>query len=415
MNGIVSKENSFLEPHFMTVAIRPAQLAEDAAVCAEYRHRLHRYPEIGLDLPHSEAIIVEALESFGPDEIVRGVGGKGVTGVVAVVKGSRPGRTVGVRADYDALGLDEKTGKEWASELGKHMHACGHDGHTATLLAAVRYLCRHRDFAGTFAAVFQPGEEGFAGGRFMIEDGLAVRFGIEEFYALHSEPTVELGKVALVEGYATANADIFDIRFEGKGGHGSRPHLSKDPVVAACEAVMALQTIPSRSVSPDDAAIVSVGSIQGGSPDSTSVIPQFARLRGTSRSYTPEVQDTIERRMKAIAGGIAAAYEMTAEVEYTRLYPAMYNNPDCVEAAREALREALGEENVLQWHRNAGGEDFAFMLRARPGCLFRLGMKDEDPAHGSPLHSQNFDFNDRAIPVGAASLLTVALSRMAGN
>lgn len=396
----------------MTVIVHPADLEEDAKVCAEVRHKIHRHPEMGLNLPKSEALLVESLKSFGADEVVTHVGGEGVTGIVAIVAGNRPGRTIGLRADYDALGLDEATGKPWASELPKRMHACGHDGHAATLLAAVRYLCRHRDFAGRLAAVFQPGEEGYAGGRYMVEDGLAERFDISEFYALHSEPQVELGKVALVEGYATANADVFEIEFEGMGGHGSRPHLAKDPIVAASEAVLALQTIASRSVSPDDTAIVSVCNITSGTANSVSVIPQTAVLRGTSRSYTPEAQDIIERRLREIAAGVAMTYGMKADVKYTRLYPAMHNDPELTRKAREALQESLGAENVKFWHRTPGGEDFAFMLRKRPGCLFRLGLKDEDPAHDSPVHSQFFDFNDKAIATGASSLLTVALTRM---
>lgn len=397
----------------MSVIVRPADLVEQAKALAEVRHQIHRHPEIGLCLPHTEAIIVENLQKFGVDEIARNVGGKDVTGVVAVIRGSRPGRTIGVRADFDALGLNEKSGKPWACTMEKHMHACGHDGHTSTLLAAVSWLCAHRDFAGTVCAIFQPGEEGYAGGRCMIEDGLIERFGIEEFYALHCDPSVPYGKVGFIPGYATANADIFDIRFEGKGGHGSRPHLSKDPVVAACEAVMAFQTIAARSVSPDDAAVVTVGSIQGGSPDSTSVIPQFATLRGTARSYEPHVQDIIEHRLEAISKGIAQAYEMNVEVNYQRMYPSMFNNPERVAEAMGLARESLGEENVLELKRSAEGEDFAFMLRAKPGLLFRLGMKDGDPCHESSLHSQTFDFNDNAIAIGASLLLTIALTRAA--
>ncbi|MCG5031038.1 amidohydrolase [Mesosutterella sp. OilRF-GAM-744-9] len=399
----------------MSILVKPAELQEDARVCAEIRHQIHREPEVGLNLPHTAEKIVEALKAFGVDEIATHVGGPDVTGIVALVRGNCPGRTIGLRADYDGLGLDEMTGKPWASGLRKRMHACGHDGHVATLLAAVRWLCRHRDFKGTLAAIFQPGEEGFAGGRRMLEDGLVDRFGIEEFYALHSEPRVELGKVALIEGYATANADVFEITFEGRGGHGSRPHLARDPIVAASEAVLAFQSIVSRNVNPDDTAVVSVCSILSGTPEATSVIPQTAVLRGTCRCYKPDVQDIIETRMKTIAAGIAAAYEMKAEVKYTRLYPAMYNNPERVREAKALLQGSLGEENVQPWQRNAGGEDFAFMLAAKPGCLFRLGMKDEDSAHGAALHSQCFDFNDKAISTGASALLTIALNRMAAQ
>ncbi len=396
----------------MKTLITPADLSEDAKAAAEIRHALHQVPEIGLNLEQSENLIVKALEEFGADEIIRGVGGEGVTGVVALIRGNREGRTIGLRADYDALSLLEKTGKSWASKTSGRMHACGHDGHAATLLAVVKWLARNRDFAGTLAAIFQPGEEGYAGGRLMIEDGLAERFEIDEFYALHSEPRLPLGTVGLIEGYATANADIFEITFEGKGGHGSRPHLSKDPIVAASEAVLALQTIASRSANPAETAVVSVCSMTAGKLDSVSVIPQSAVLGGTTRSYEPAVQDMIEERMKEIAAGVALTHGMKAEVNYTRLYPSMYNNPERVKEAKALLRESLGEENVIDWERNPGGEDFSFMLQKRPGCLFRLGMKDEDPAHGAPLHSQAFDFNDRAIATGASALLTIALNRM---
>ncbi len=396
----------------MTILIHPEDLAPVVSAAADLRHKLHRHPEIGLDLPNTEKLLLEGLRKIGVDEIVKNIGGKGVTGTIAVIRGRKPGRTIGLRADSDALPLDEHSGSPWSSELPKHMHACGHDGHTATLFAVASWLVKHRDFAGNLVCIFQPGEEGFAGGRHMIEDGLAERFGIDEFYALHSEPTLELGKIGFVPGYATGNADVFEITFEGKGGHGSRPHLAHDPIVAASEAVMAFQTISSRSVMPDKTAVVSVCSVQAGNPEGTSVIPRTAVLRGTTRSYEPDVQDTIERRMREIASGIAAAYEMKAEMKYTRLYPAMYNNPDRVRDARALVEQSLGKENVVDWHRNPGGEDFSFMLNARPGCLFRLGMKDEEAAHGAALHSQYFDFNDKAIAVGASALLTIALNRM---
>lgn len=401
---------SFREGITMPILIQPADLRASADLAADIRHRIHRHPETGLYLPHTEEVILEALQTFGVDEIHTRVGGPDVSGIVAVIRGNRPGRTVGLRADSDALPLNEKTGCPWSSETPGRMHACGHDGHVATLLAAVHWLAAHRDFAGTLCAIFQPGEEGYAGGRHMIEDGLVERFGIDEFYALHAEISVPVGSVAFVPGYATANADLFEIEFEGKGGHGSRPHLARDPVVAAGEALLALQTIPSRSVEPGKAAVVSVCSLTAGNTGGTSVIPQKALLRGTTRSFEPEVEDTIETRMKQIAEGIALANDMTAEVRYTRLYPAMYNDPDRTADARALAEALLGSDRVETFRRTPGGEDFSFMLRARPGCLFRLGMRDE--THTAGVHNEGFDFNDRAIPVGAAVLLTVALNRM---
>ena len=286
------------------VIVKPEEMRECAQVAAQVRHTIHAYPEVGLNLTQTEKTIVEALKSFGCEAIETRVGGADVAGVVCVIKGDQPGRTIGLRADSDALPLNENTGVPYASTRAKHMHACGHDGHVATLLAVVKYFMEHRHFAGTLVAIFQPGEEGFAGARHMVEDGLVERFGIDEFYALHAEPTLDVGTVGFVSGYATANADAFEIVFEGQGGHGSRPQFSKDSIVAMGEAILALQTIVSRNVSPYYAAVVSICCAQSGDPDGTSVMPQKALLRGTTRSYEPEVQDLIERRMNEIAQGI---------------------------------------------------------------------------------------------------------------
>ncbi len=392
------------------VIVKPEQMLECAERAAQIRHSIHCYPEVGLNLTQTEKTIVEALKSFGCETIETRVGGADVAGVVCVIKGDLPGRTIGLRADSDALPLNENTGLPYASTRAKHMHACGHDGHVATLLAVVKYFMEHRHFAGTLVAIFQPGEEGFAGARYMVEDGLVERFGIDEFYALHAEPSLDVGSVGFVPGYATANADAFEIVFEGQGGHGSRPQFAKDSIVAMGEAILALQTIVSRNVAPNYAAVVSICCAQSGDPNGTSVMPQKALLRGTTRSYEPEVQDLIERRMNEIAQGIAQTYGIKAKVNYTRLYPAMYNTPENVQAAREIAAQAIGAENVKEFSRTAGGEDFSFMLLERPGCLFRLGMKDAD--HTAPVHNEQFDFNDKAIATGAAVLASIALTRM---
>lgn len=392
------------------VIVKPEEMSECAQVAAQVRHTIHAYPEVGLNLTQTEKTIVETLKSFGCEAIETRVGGADVAGVVCVIKGDQPGRTIGLRADSDALPLNENTGVPYASTRAKHMHACGHDGHVATLLAVVKYFMEHRHFAGTLVAIFQPGEEGFAGARHMVEDGLVERFGIDEFYALHAEPTLDVGTVGFVPGYATANADAFEIVFEGQGGHGSRPQFSKDSIVAMGEAILALQTIVARNVSPYYAAVVSICCAQSGDPDGTSVMPQKALLRGTTRSYEPEVQDLIERRMNEIAQGIAQTYGIKATVNYTRLYPAMYNTPENVQAAREIAAQAIGAANVKEFSRTTGGEDFSFMLLERPGCLFRLGMKDAN--HTAPVHNEEFDFNDKAIATGAAVLASIALTRM---
>ena len=350
----------------MTIVIHPEDLSEDAAFAVPVREALHSDPEIGLHLPKTEARILAALKALKIDDVHTNIGGGAVSGIVAILRGTKPGRTIALRADTDALPIEEKTGKDYASRTPGRMHACGHDGHTAALLTVLSYLSRHRDFAGTLIAVFQPGEEGFAGSRYMIEDGLVEKFGIEEFYALHGDASVDLGKVAFFPGYAMANADA-----------------------------------------------VSVCSIEAGTREGTSVIPQSATLRGTVRTYEKDVQDLIELRMHEIANGIAVMFGMNPTVTYNRLYPALYNDPERTAEARSLAETALGKENVIDFHRIPGGEDFAFMLQKRPGCIFRLGIRDRD--HQSPVHTDTFDFNDEAIETGAAVLLTVALNRMAEN
>lgn len=395
----------------MSIIIKPSQLEESAKLGAQFRHCIHEEPEIGLYLPKTQEKIVEALKSFGIKEISTFVGGANVTGVVAVIEGNRPGKTIGLRADSDALPLEEKTGVEWSSKIPMTMHACGHDGHVGTLLAAVHYINQHRDFAGRLVAIFQPGEEGFAGGRYMIEDGLVQKFGIDEFYALHAEPMLPVGCVGFIPGFATANADIFKITFTGVGGHGSRPHLTKDPLVAACECVLSLQTIVSRSVDPNQTAVVSAGCISCGNEKGSSVVQKTATIVGTTRSFEKEVQDIIIQRMQQIVDGTALSNDMEGKLEYTKLYPAMFNSPEHVEKAKALLEEALGPDKVKLMIRRAGGEDFSFMLQAKPGCLFRLGVQDE--THNASVHNPEFDFNDKAIATGAACLLTIALNRAA--
>ena len=395
----------------MPIIIKPSQLEESVKLGAQFRHCIHEEPEIGLYLPKTQDKIVTALKSFGIKEISTFVGGANVTGVVAVIEGSRPGKTIGLRADSDALPLEEKTGVEWSSQVPMAMHACGHDGHVGTLLAAVHYINQHRDFAGRLVAIFQPGEEGFAGGRYMIEDGLVQKFGIDEFYALHAEPMLPVGCVGFIPGFATANADIFKITFTGVGGHGSRPHLTRDPLVAACECVLSLQTIVSRSVDPNQTAVVSAGCISCGNEKGSSVVQKTATIVGTTRSFEKEVQDIIIQRMQQIVDGTALSNDMKGKLEYTKLYPAMFNSPEHVEKAKALLEEALGLDKVKLMIRRAGGEDFSFMLQAKPGCLFRLGVQDE--THNASVHNPEFDFNDKAIATGAACLLTIALNRAA--
>lgn len=391
--------------------ITAEKLATYAQSASEVRHLLHQKPEVGLKLTETEKIIISRLQTIGCKEIHTQVGGKNISGIVAVIHGLHPGKTIGLRADSDALALTEKTNVSYISTHDGCMHACGHDGHVATLLAVCHYLCEHRDFAGTVVAIFQPGEEGFAGARLMIEDGLVERFQIDEFYALHADPLLPVGQVSFTSGYSTANADAFEVTFEGKGGHGSRPQYLNDTVVAMGEAIGALQTIASRNASPDDTCVVSICYAKAGDSQSVSVVPQEATFGGTTRSYQPEVRDLIEKRIGEICNGIALAYNIKAHYHYKRLYPSMYNTPELVKEAKRLSALCIGEENIKDLGRKPGGEDFSFMLNARPGCLFRLGVCDKD--HQAALHSSGFDFNDKAITVGATLLLNMALNRMA--
>lgn len=391
------------------IFVTPQALQSYALNGADIRHQIHAHPEEGLQLTHTQDTIVKSLKSFGCEDIHTQVGGPDVAGVVAVIKGAKEGRTIGLRADSDALPLVEKTGKPYASQIEGCMHACGHDGHVATLLTVCHYLMDHRDFAGTVVAIFQPGEEGYAGAHHMLDDGLTDRFGIDEYYALHSEPMVPLGQVGFISGFATANADCFEVRFKGTGGHGSRPQLVQDSIVAMGEAISAIQTIASRNCSPDKACVVSVCYVKAGDAKGSSVIPQEAVFGGTTRSYEPEVRALIEKRIGEICQGVGMAHGVEVDYRYNKLYPSMYNTPERVTEAKRLAKLALGESNVLDLERKPGGEDFSFMLQARPGCLFRLGLGD--PEHQDALHSSTFDFNDKGIAYGAAVLLTVALNR----
>lgn len=397
----------------MSRIVSPAELEESAKIGIEIRRRIHEEPELGLSLVKTQEKILSALKSFGIEEVTANVGGPEVNSVVAVVRGDKPGRTIGLRADADALPLTEITGLPWASRTEGKMHACGHDGHVATLLTALHYLQNHRDFAGTVVGIFQPGEEGYAGARYMIEDDLVERFGIDEFYALHADPMVDAGSLALISGFGTANADMFKITFEGVGGHGSRPHLAKDPVLAASHCVLSLQTIVSRNVAPDEAAVISVGFMQAGSEGGPSVIPQTAKICGTTRTYESEVQEKLIERMQKVVESTAQMFDMKGTLEYTKLYPAMFNSPAHVEECRRLLEKMLGAGRVGSMKRRPGGEDFSFMLQKKPGCLFRLGTKDGD--HTAGVHNPAFDFNDKAMATGAAALVTIALNRAASE
>ncbi len=362
---------------------------------AEWRRDIHAHPELMFDVHRTAGLVEEKLKDFGCDEVVTGLGR---TGVVGVIRGrdTASGRVIGLRADMDALPIVEETGAPYASENQGAMHACGHDGHTAMLLGAAKYLAETRNFDGTAVVVFQPAEEGGAGGKVMVDDGLMERFGIQEVYGMHNFPGLPVGQFAIRPGPMLAATDVFVIDIEGLGGHASRPHKCIDPTVVAASLTQSLQTIVSRSVDPLDAAVVSVTAFRSG--DTFNVIPQTAQLKGTVRSLTPEVRDLVEERMGVLVEHQAAAFGARATLNYHRNYPVTANHERETGFAVEVARDIAGEAGVdADAPPVMGGEDFSFMLEARPGAFIFIGNGD---TYG--LHHPKFDFNDEAIPAGCS-------------
>jgi hippurate hydrolase len=365
------------------------------------RRDIHAHPEMGMEEYRTAALVAEKLRSWGI-EVTEGVG---KLGVVGTVKGTRPGqRAIGLRADMDALQIHEQTGAPWASKTPGVMHACGHDGHTTMLLGAARWLSEHRDFAGTVHLIFQPAEEGRGGARAMLEDGLFTRFPCDAVYGLHNKPTMPVGSFATRKGPALAAADRFEVIFRGSGGHGgSTPHLATDVTIAQAHFVLALQTIIGRNVPALESAVLSVGSIQGGSPLSSNVMPAELVVTGTSRSYRPAIRDLLERRIGELATGLAAAHGCTADVTYRRGVPATVNHDEQTDVAAAVAASLVSEEKV---NRNltpvTGAEDFSLMLEARPGNFMFIGGGTGPDGTSPNLHTPHFDFNDEIIPLGVA-------------
>jgi hippurate hydrolase len=376
----------------MPIINRFAELHDEIAA---WRRDYHRHPELLYDVTRTAADVASKLRGFGLDEVVEGIGKTGVVGVLRGEAGES-GHVVGLRADMDALPIQEESGKPWSSEVDGKMHACGHDGHTAMLLGAARYLAETRRFAGTAIFIFQPAEEGGAGGRAMIEDGLMERFSIEEVYGMHNMPGLPLGNFAIRPGALMAATDQFVVEIEGHGGHAAKPHATIDPIVTGTAMVQALQSIVSRNVDPLLNAVVSVTTFHAG--DTFNVIPQRARLSGTCRSLDPLVRDLLERRMREMVQNIAAAYGATAKFHYERNYPVTVNHPEQTEKAVAVARDVAGEANVDPNHVPVmGGEDFSFMLEARPGAFIFVGNGDT-----AGLHHPAYDFNDAAISYGSS-------------
>lgn len=374
----------------MPVKNRFAELHDEITA---WRRDMHENPEILFDTHRTSALVVEKLQEFGCDEVVTGLGR---TGVVGVIKGrsDASGRVVGLRADMDALPILEATGLEYASKTPGAMHACGHDGHTAMLLGAAKYLVETRNFNGTCVVIFQPAEEGGGGGREMCEDGLMERFGIQEIYGMHNWPGVPVGTFAIRPGPFFAATDKFDIRLEGKGGHAAKPHETVDTTVMTSHLILALQTIVSRNADPTQQIVVSVTSFRTDS-DTFNVIPQKVHLMGTVRTLSPEMRDMAEVRMQALCDTIPAGFGGTAELSYERNYPVMDNHPTQTEFAAKVARSVSGqcEHAPLVM----GGEDFAFMLEERPGAYILVGNGDT-----AMVHHPKYNFNDDVIPAGCS-------------
>ncbi|MEM8581134.1 MAG: M20 aminoacylase family protein [Pseudomonadota bacterium] len=374
----------------MPVVNRIADFADDMAA---WRQALHRMPELGFDCTNTSAFVVERLRSFGVDEIHEEWAG---TGVVALIHGRTQGPVIGLRADMDALPIEEQSGVSYASEVAGCMHACGHDGHTAMLLGAARYLAETRNFSGTAALIFQPAEEDGGGAGVMVEEGLLDHFDISQVYALHNAPNIPEGVFMTQSGPMMAAVDNFHIHIEGRGGHAALPHETADPIMAAVSIAQAVQTIVSRNHSGTEDLVISVTQIHTGSADN--VVPETAYICGTVRSFDPHVQEMVARRLAEIVSGQAASFGVEAECIYETGYPPAVNSEEETRLAVETAVEISGATQVDDASgRQMGAEDFAYMLEARPGAYLFLGQ-----GAGPSLHHPAYDFNDRIAPIGAS-------------
>jgi amidohydrolase len=374
----------------MPVLNRIASYAEEMK---GWRRHLHMYPELAFDCHQTAAFIAERLREIGVDEIHEGIAR---TGIVALIKGQKDGPVIGLRADMDALPIEEATGAPYASTIKGKMHACGHDGHVTMLLGAAKYLAETRNFAGTVALIFQPAEEDGAGGQAMVQEGIMDRFGIGQVYGIHNAPNVPFGHFDTTKGPFMASVDTAFVYITGKGGHGAIPHETVDPVVAVVGMVAAIQTIIPRNVYALEEAVISVTQIHTGT--ASNIIPEEAMFCATIRCFKPDVRDLLKKRIHEIVEGHALAYGVKARVDYDWGYPATINHEDETEIAVEAAREVVGPDAVdTEADRRMGSEDFSYMLEARPGAYLFLGT-----GPGAGLHHPAFDFNDEAAPVGAS-------------
>ena len=377
------------------------RIADYAAEMTAWRRDFHQHPEIGFEERRTSEIVAAKLAEWGI-EVHRGLA---TTGVVGVLRNGSGGRSIGLRADMDCLAMDEASGVPHASTIPGRMHACGHDGHTATLLGAAKYLAETRNFDGTVTFIFQPAEEGGGGGRVMVEEGLFDRFPCDAVYGIHNAPDLPLGECSAGTGPIMAASDTITITVRGLGGHAAKPHIAIDPVMVGAQIVVGLQALVARRVDPLESAVLSVTQFHAGS--AMNVIPEVAELGGTVRTLLPEVRDAMERLIPLVAQNTAAAHEAEAEVVYTRKYPATVNHAAQSDLAARAAARVLGDAKV---HRDRppvmGGEDFSFMLLERPGAFLFMGQKGAERG-GVPVHHPRYDFNDDLLPIGASYFATL--------
>ena len=376
----------------MPIVNRIADLQGDITA---WRHDLHAHPELLYDVQRTAQTVADKLKAFGCDEVATGIGRTGVVGVIHGRKG-QSGKVIGLRADMDALPIEEANDLPYKSTVPGKMHACGHDGHTAMLLGAARYLAETRNFDGTAVVIFQPAEEGGAGGKAMVNDGLMERFNIGEVYGMHNYPGLPVGEFALRRGPIMAAADHFTIDIEGVGGHAARPHLTVDPVLIGAQIINQLQSIVSRNVDPLESAVVSICVFQAGNADN--VIPQKVKLGGTGRSLSAKVRELLEKRIAEVAEGTARAHGGKARVNYRFGYPVLVNHATQTDFAATVASEVAGKERVnTDMVPVMGAEDFSFMLNARPGAFIFVGNGDS-----AGLHHPSYNFNDEAIAFGTS-------------
>ena len=384
----------------MPVKNRFAELQKEIA---EWRHDIHQHPEILFETHRTSALVKDKLKEFGCDEVIEGIG---KTGVVGVINGqtNQSGKVIGLRADMDALPINEETGLDYSSKIPGAMHACGHDGHTSMLLGAAKYLCETRNFDGQAVVIFQPAEEGGGGGLEMCKDGMMENFKIDEVYGMHNWPGVELGKFAIRSGPFFAASDFIEATISGKGGHAAKPHETIDPTVIASQIVVALQTIASRRADPVEQVVVSITSFETSST-AFNVIPQEVKIKGTVRTLDPDVRDLAEKEFMRITELTAEAMGGSADAKFTRGYPVMSNSSEQTEFAAKVARDVAGE--CAEAPLVMGGEDFAYMLEERPGAYILLGNGDS-----SPVHHPKYNFNDDAIPFGCSWLVELVEQKM---